>query len=124
MAELQQSTALPAVRLETPAWVLLRLEAHARGFKSPLGCDVAALLVGGTAANDSPQRAANDDRDEIYDDGPAVMFEQPGGGASKATAKEPVDMGALLERTLMQLVADSDGRFTDEDAGVGVWGVR
>ena len=37
MGELQQSTTLPAVRLETPAWVLLRLEAHARGFKSPLG---------------------------------------------------------------------------------------
>ena len=82
-----------------------------------LGCDVAALLVSSAStANDSEASAANDDRDPVYDDGP-VMAAEPSVGAP---AREPVDMGAMLERSLAQLVAESDGRYTDEDAGLVV----
>lgn len=82
-----------------------------------LGCDVAALLVSSVStANDSEASAANDDRDPVYDDGP-VMAAEPSAGAP---TREPVDMGAMLERSLAQLVADSEGRYTDEDAGLVV----
>lgn len=84
-----------------------------------LGCDVAALLVSSVAvANDSPQRAANttDDRDEVYDDAPSVMFEQPAGGASKSAEREPVDMAALAEQVIDGFV--TAGAYTDDDASL------
>lgn len=85
-------------------------DAPIRKLAASLGCEVKTLLVG---ANDT---AANDDRDPVYDDGP-VMAAEPSVGAP---AREPVDMGAMLERSLAQLVAESDGRYTDEDAGLVV----
>lgn len=85
-------------------------DAPIRKLAASLGCEVKTLLVG---ANDT---AANNDCDEVYDDGPAVMFEQPSGGTSKATNREPVDPAALIVDALDALVELSDGYYTTDDA--------
>lgn len=85
-------------------------DAPIRKLAASLGCEIEALLVG---ANDA---AANDGggRDEVYsDDGPVMAAEHSAGAPS---AREPVDMAAVFEQALEQLVATSDDRYTEDDA--------